>query len=358
LTPAGFKVSAGAPERPDPCLSPTGRGRRRPRDLDPRPLPTWRTPYPTLIGIRWPASESRRTPPPRPAKRGEGWGEGRRQAGPLIPTFSPADRGEGVTALSVALRSMPMLPIVSSTAHRQPDHCSQVVSATRIPRQGLPFFGRSSGRIASPAERERPPTEGRRERVCLGRGDLDPRPLPTWRTPHPTLIGIRWPASGSRRIPPPRPAKRGEGWGEGRRQAGPLIPTFSPADRGEGVRALSVKPRSMPMLPILSPTAHGYPDLCSQVLSGTRAPTQGLPFFGRSSGRIASPAQRERPPTEGRRERVRAHGTPAPCLKPCLPSPGALRAPASPRCAPLRGARHVAAGSPAGAVTLTPGEAR
>ena len=62
--------------------------------------------------------------------------------------------------------------------------------------------------------------------------------------------------------------------------------------------------------------------------------------FGRGSGRIASPAQRERPPTEGRRERVRAHGTPAPCLKPCLPSPVALRAPASPRCAPLRGARQ------------------
>jgi hypothetical protein len=54
-------------------------------------------------------------------------------------------------------------------------------------------------------------------------------------------------------------------------------------------------------------------------------------FFGCGSGRVASPAQRERPPTEGRRVRVRAHGTPVPCLKPCLPSPGALRAPASPR---------------------------
>ena len=214
-------------------------------------------------------------------------------------------------------------------------------------------FNVSAGAQESPDPCLSPTGRGRRRPR-----DLDPRPLPTWRTPYPTLIGIRWPASESRRTPPPRPAKRGEGWGEGRRQAGPLIPTFSPADRGEGVTALSVKPRSMPMLRILSPTAHGYPDLRSQVVSGTRIPRQGLPFFGRSSGRIASPAQRERPPTEGRRERVRAHGTPAPCLKPCLPSPGALRAPASPRCAPLRGARHVAAGSPAGAVTLTPGEAR
>jgi hypothetical protein len=48
----------------------------------------------------------------------------------------------------------------------------------------------------------------------------------------------------------------------------------------------------------------------------------------------------EGPPTAGRRVRVRAHGTPSPCLKPCLPSPGALRAPASPRGAPLRGARQ------------------
>ena len=103
--------------------------------------------------------------------------------------------------------------------------------------------------------------------------------------------------------------------------------------RGDGVEP--GESRSVP-LPV---GAHRYPDLCSQVLSGTRVPTQELPFFGRGSGRIASPAQRERPPTEGRRERVRAHGTPAPCLKPCLPSPGALRAPAS-RCAPLRGARQ------------------
>jgi len=42
----------------DPCLSPTGRGRRRPRrrvrvrrrpvDLEPRSLLTWRTPHPAL----------------------------------------------------------------------------------------------------------------------------------------------------------------------------------------------------------------------------------------------------------------------------------------------------------------------
>jgi hypothetical protein len=60
-------------------------------------------------------------------------------------------------------------------------------------------------------------------------------------------IDIKRPASGSPRIPPPRPAKRGEGWGEGPCQAGPLIPTFSPADRGEGVIALSVRPRLVPM---------------------------------------------------------------------------------------------------------------
>jgi len=68
--------------------------------------------------------------------------------------------------------------------------------------------------------------------------------------------------------------------------------------RGDGVEP--GESRSVP-LPV---GAHRYPDLCSQVLSGTRVPTQELPFFGRGSGRIASPAQRERPPTEGRRERV------------------------------------------------------
>ena len=60
-------------------------------------------------------------------------------------------------------------------------------------------------------------------------------------------IGVKRPTSGSPSIPPPRPAKRGEGWGEGPCQAGPLIPTFSPADRGEGVTALSVRPRLVPM---------------------------------------------------------------------------------------------------------------
>jgi hypothetical protein len=64
------------------------------------------------------------------------------------------------------------------------------------------------------------------------------------------------------------------------------------------------------------PSAHRCPDLCSQVLSGTRVPTQGLPFFGRGSGRIASPAQRERPPTEGRRERVRSRRPGAPLTQP------------------------------------------
>ena len=66
----------------------------------------------------------------------------------------------------------------------------------------------------------------------------------------------------------------------------------------------------------------------SHVLSRTRVAT--LLLFGRGSGRIVSPAQRERPPAAGRRVRVRAHRTPAPCLKPCLPSPSAPRAPASP----------------------------
>jgi hypothetical protein len=67
--------------------------------------------------------------------------------------------------------------------------------------------------------------------------------------------------------------------------------------------------------------------------SVTRVSRQGLLFFGRGSGHIASPAQRERPPTEGRRVRAIAHVAQTPCSKPCLPSPGALRAPASPRCA-------------------------
>ena len=67
--------------------------------------------------------------------------------------------------------------------------------------------------------------------------------------------------------------------------------------------------------------AHPYPNLCSHFWSVTRVSTQGLLFFGRGSGRIASPAQRERPTTEGRRVRASAHVAQAPCSKPCLPSP-------------------------------------
>ena len=67
--------------------------------------------------------------------------------------------------------------------------------------------------------------------------------------------------------------------------------------------------------------AHPYPNLCSHFWSVTRVSTQALLFFGRGSGRIASPAQRERTTTEGRRVRASAHGTKAPCSKPCLPSP-------------------------------------
>jgi hypothetical protein len=67
-------------------------------------------------------------------------------------------------------------------------------------------------------------------------------------------------------------------------------------DRGEGAGDQRIVGRSG-----LRP--HRYPD--SHVLSGTRVPTQGLLLFGRGSGRIASPAQRERPPTAGRRVRVR-----------------------------------------------------
>jgi hypothetical protein len=76
-------------------------------------------------------------------------------------------------------------------------------------------------------------------------------------------------------------------------------------------------------------SAHHYPDLCSHFWSVTRVLSQGLLFFGRSSGHIASPAQRERPPTEGRRVRASAHVAQAPRSKPCLPSPGALHAPAA-----------------------------
>ena len=48
---------------------------------------------------------------------------------------------------------------------------------------------------------------------------------------------------------------------------------------------------------------------------------RGAKRFGRGSGRIASPAQRERPTTEGRRVRDGAHVAQPPCWKPCLPSP-------------------------------------
>jgi hypothetical protein len=42
----------------------------------------------------------------------------------------------------------------------------------------------------------------------------------------------------------------------------------------------------------LSGTAHRYPNLGSHFWSVTRVSTQGLLFFGRGSGRIASPAAR------------------------------------------------------------------
>ena len=73
-------------------------------------------------------------------------------------------------------------------------------------------------------------------------------------------------------------------------------------------------------LPSPSP-AHRYPNLCSHFWSVTGVSTQGLLFFGRGSGRIASPAQRERPPAEGRRVRASAQVAQAPCSKPRLPSP-------------------------------------
>jgi hypothetical protein len=59
--------------------------------------------------------------------------------------------------------------------------------------------------------------------------------------------------------------------------------------------------------------------------AGELGVSEGLPVFGRNSGRIASPAQRERSPTEGRRVRGRPQGTPAAFPKPCLP--WRLRAP-------------------------------
>jgi hypothetical protein len=93
--------------------------------------------------------------------------------------------------------------------------------------------------------------------------------------------------------------------------------------RRKGSFALTPRP--------LSRRARHYPNLCSHFWSATRVSTQGLLVFGRGSGRIASPAQRERPPTEGRRVRASAPAAQAPCSKPYLPSPGALRAPASPR---------------------------
>jgi len=107
--------------------------------------------------------------------------------------------------------------------------------------------------------------------------------------------------------------------------------TRSPSS--DGVETWRIEIRASPR------RGSSLPDLVRQVLSGTRVPTQELPFFGRGSGRIASPAHgRGRRPKVGGRG-SRAHGTAAPCLKPCLPSPGALRAPAS-CCAPLRGARQ------------------
>jgi len=119
------------------------------------------------------------------------------------------------------------------------------------------------------------------------------------------------PRSGER---PTREARRERGLAE-RESASAPLPNPLPAFAGRGNR--TVPRRCNPWISRYSQTVR-----CSR----------GRLFFGRGSGSIASPAQRQRPPTEGRRVRGCAHGTPAPCLKPCLPSPGALRAPASPPC--------------------------
>jgi hypothetical protein len=50
--------------------------------------------------------------------------------------------------------------------------------------------------------------------------------------------------------------------------------------------------------------AHRYPNFCSHFWSVTRVSTQGLLFFGRGSGRIASPAQ----PARARAKRAWGRG--------------------------------------------------
>jgi hypothetical protein len=124
------------------------------------------------------------------------------------------------------------------------------------------------------------------------------------------IKSLRW--AGNFASPPgglrSRRAKRGGRGAQSRERASAPLPHFLPA------RA-----------------ARPHPNLCSHFWSATRVSTQGPLLFGRGSGRIASPAQRERPPTEGRRVRASAPAAQAPCSKPYLPSPGALRAPASPR---------------------------
>ena len=118
--------------------------------------------------------------------------------------------------------------------------------------RGAKRFGRGSGRIASPAQRERPPTEGRRVRESAHVAQP-----PCWK---------------------------------------PCLP--SPADAD-----------------VVGPSP-GDADVVGLSPMG-----RGAKRFGRGSGRIASPAQRERPTTEGRRVRESAHVAQPPCWKPCLPSP-------------------------------------
>ena len=123
-------------------------------------------------------------------------------------------------------------------AHRCPDPCSHAVSGTRVPTQGLPFFGRGGGRIASPAQRERPPTEGRRVRGSATRESAPHPRTPNSLNPSQNREVARFPLNS------PRPAQRGEAdaregasaaSGGGGVGVGPDVPEGGSA-AGEGVR--------------------------------------------------------------------------------------------------------------------------